>query len=261
MKRTYLIVALVFIISTEKTVAQERKRVVDNSEIQNLLALSKTVQSGEISFVVNQKRKGKQAVEKEEYKVIFSKTGKINQYFEVEYNYNLLSVTDSMQYIYDGKTWYVINHKKKICDIDTNYCKVTCNYPYIYPIVLLNKLLTFYSRELLGGIFLHAVTIEEVQKRENITFLKLETSYQPKKGKKELFTEEYEWDASKSTLFRYAETLKDESGYPQRKVVKTETLLTDASLNEEKYSDAELYNGLNYAKSYKITYSDYKKRR
>jgi len=256
MKTIYLIFGLL-VVSFGKIVAQEQERVVDNPEIQKLLALSETIQSGKISFVVNEKRKGKKGksvTDLKEYKVTFFKTGKMINFYYVDFQYNLLNVTDSMQYVYNGKTWYIIDHKKKICEIDTIYCKVTCLYPFIYPIVLLNEMLSFYIRND-WILFPRNEFIEEMRKTGDTTFVKLETSClspDGKKGKKVLFTKEYEWNINKSTLLRYCKAVKDDSGYSPKTVIKTETLLTDASLNNEKYADAELYNGLNYAKSYKI---------
>jgi len=262
-----LIIAIAFVVFTGNIAAQEQERVVDNSEIQMFLELSENIQSGEISFVVNEVQKGKSTVKTKEYKAIFFKTGEINYsyYPYLIFHYNLLDVTDSIQYIYNGKIWYIIDHKKKICDIDTNYCKIACEYPFIYPIVLVNELLCFYIRDDLRGSFLRATTIEEVQKTDNTTFVKIETSrLSPNDGRKNkevLFTEAYEWNISKSILLRYSKAVKDDKGYSPKTVIKTETLLTDASLNDEKYADAALYNGLNYAESYKIKHGDYKKKR
>ena len=252
-----------FIIFTEKIIAQEQERVVDDMEIQSLLALSESIQSGEIGLIVNQQRKGKSAIETEEYKIIFSKIDKDNKYFEVNFNYNILSLKDSMQYIYNGEMRYIIDHKKKICNIDTVWHNLDCSYSYIFPpVVLANEMFCFYARKnLLEGTFLCAVTITEIQKTENTTFVKIETNrISPdhrinKKGKKVLWTEEYEWNTNKLALLRHSETVKDDTDYSRKTIVKTETLLTDASLNDEKYADSELYNGLNYAKSYKIVYS------
>ena len=280
MRQLGLMFAFAFILFTGKIAAQEQKRVVDscseiqlmkictqaqkeavkNPEIQMLLTSRESIRSGELRFVINQEMKGKSAIETKEYKMSFCKTGKIVLFHINDIQYNLLNVTDFMQYVYDGKTWYIINHKKKTCEIDTNYCKISCIFPLMYPIVLHNEMLCFYVRDIwMSFLFSSNLKIEEMQKRENTTFVRIETSRlspERRNDNKVLFTEEYEWDVNKSILLRYNEAVKDDAGYSRETVVKTETLLIDASLNDEKYVNADLYNGLNYAKSYKIKYSN-----
>ena len=263
MKQISLILALVLIFSTGKIIAQEQERTIDNPEVQSLLALSDSIQSGEIGLLINRYRKDKSIAEIKEYKVIFYKTGKFNP-FEVKFNYNILNVRDSMQYIFDGQTYYIIDHKNKICHIDTVACvdtatgiKSTCPY-FLYPTrVFFNKMFCFYAQEKLRGLFIGAAIID-MQKIENTRFLKIErNSIAPggsKKNKKTLWVHELEWDINKSTLFRYCEYVKDDTKYSKKTIVKRETFLTEASLNDEKYADAALYNGLNYAKSYKVIY-------
>jgi len=294
MKRIFLIIALVFVLSTGKIVAQEQERVIDSSEIEMFLALSKTIRSGEITFVVNDERKDKSVARSNEYKITFFKTGELIDIDKVVFRYNLLDVADSMQYIYDGEIFYVINHKKKTYSIDImlydysagkDYTidpeRKTCGsigykryiFPFIYPPELVNELFWFYIREDWRGAFYRIENIKEMQKRGSSTVVTMETSrvspdWYPNWGDDflpdwenanyVLFTEEYEWDISKSLLLRYSSTVKDDSGYSQKTIVKTETLLIDASLNNEKHLDTALYNGLNHAKSYKIKCSDYK---
>ena len=242
MKRIYLLLIFGFIFSTGKIIAQEQEKAVDNPSVQSFLALSETIQSGEIHFVVNEQWKGKSTLKTEEYKIIFNKTGAINKYHEVEFNYNILSVKDSIQYVYNGMTWCIIDHKKKT-----------------------NEMFSFYARQNLRGSFLNVEAITNIQRTDNSIFLETESNYyfsfNSKKDKKVLYayTKEYEWDADKSILFRYNRTLKDGITYPRRTVLKQETLLTDAFLNEGKYTDSQLYNGLNYAQSYKVKYLKIKK--
>jgi hypothetical protein len=255
MKRIYLILVFGLVFSAEKTIAQEQKRVVDNPEVQSLLALSETIQSGEIIVQVNKQRKGKSAVETEKYKMTFYKTGKSIDVPMADFHYNLLNLTDSIQYIYNGNVWYIIDHKKKICEIDTIWRKVSL-VPLAYPILFLGEMSSFYANQFLEGTFLWATIIENIRKTENTTFLKVETnriSPDRKNDNKVLFSEEFEWDANK--LLRHSVSVKDDAGYSRKTVVKTETLLTNASLNDKKHANVELYNGLNYAKLYKIKYS------
>jgi len=180
MKQIYLILALVLIFSTGKIIAQEQEMSLDNSEVQSLLALSENIQSGEIGLSINNHRKGKFGVETKEYKVIFYKTGKFNR-FDVKFNYNIFDVTDSMQYIFYEQTYYIIDHKKKICHVDTVACidtatvrKMPC-LPFIFPPyrVLFNEMFCFYAKENLRGLFVNAAIID-MQKTENTRFLKIE---------------------------------------------------------------------------------------
>ena len=260
MKRKYLIiVALVFILFVDKTIAQKQEIVFYDPEIQKLLGLSESVQSGEISFVVNEEKKGELAVETNEYQVRFFKTGIFLRLMLIyDIHYNLLNIKDSMQYVYNGKAWYIIDHKNKICTIDTNYYYTNASQTPLalarLQCILDNNLFNFYRGGDLMGPLLSAVTIEEMQKNGNMTFLKIET----KDYKEVLFTEEYEWDTSKSLLLRHSKTVKDDNACSEKDIVKTETRLINASINDEKYRDADLYNGLNFAKSYKIEYRDSK---
>lgn len=260
MKEICLILVLGFIISTGKIVAQEQEVTIDNAEVQSLLALSETIQSGEIHFIVNEQWKGKSRLKTEEYKVIFFKTGEINKYHEVEFNYNIMSIKDSIQYIYNGETWCIIDHKKKKCEIDTNWCEIACSFPLIFPVALVNEMFSFYVKQNLRGSFLNAIAITDIQKTGNSTFLETMANYyfspNLKNGKKVLYTytNEYEWDVNKSILFRCNKILKDDKTYPRRTIIKQETLLVDASLNDKKYSDSQIYNGMNYVQSYKVKY-------
>ena len=258
-----------FVFFTGKILAQEQERVIDNIEVQSLLALSESIQSGEIGLLINYHRKGKPAIETKEYNVFFSKTGKFNKLYQVEFNYNILDIKDSMQYVFNGQTWYIINHKKRTCLIDTATSKedgILPPYVYFKPLtVLFNGMFSFYAKDFLGNGFYNAVAITDIQKIENLRLLKIEVnSIAPGSSKineKVLWIKEFEWDINKSLLFRYCKAVKDDSGYSKKTVVKTETLLTNASLNDEKFTDSSLYNGLNFATSYKIKYIDYKNKR
>ena len=260
MQRKYIIIAaLAFILFMNQVIAQKQEKVFYNSEIQKLLELSENVQSGEISFVVNEERKGELPIETNEYQMSFFKTGKFLRLMLIyDIRYNLLNITDSMQYVYNGKAWYVIDHKNKTCTIDTSYYSTSASQ---VPLALTqlrcivnNELFNFYNGGHFMGSLLSAAAIEEIQKNGDITFLKIET----KDYKEVLFTEEYEWDTSKSLLLRHSKTVKDDNACSEKNIVKTETRLINASLNDEKHKDAALYNGLHFAKSYKIEYRDYK---
>jgi len=265
MKRIYLALTFGFIFSIGKILAQER--VVDNSEVQSLLMLSQSIQSGEISLLINSHRKGKSEIETKEYKVIFSKTGKIGKHSQIEFNYNILSIKDSMQYIYNGQTWCIINHKKKICTMDTAVYKKRCvclpvpPYDFTSPDfdVLCNEMFRFYASGNLRSLFLEkAIVIVDTQKTENTKFLKAERNYFVHNGRKAnkpiSWISEFEWDINKSTLLRCSKIVTDYAKYSKKTIEKREAFLTSASLNQEKYADVELYNGLNYAKSYKVRY-------
>ncbi len=257
MKQIIFLLLLGIYFSMEKTIAQESMGVAANTDVQSLLAMSKTIQSGEIHIAVNEQWKGKSTMETEEYKITFYKTGKINKYHEVEFYYNILNVTDSMRYVFNGETWYIINHKKKTYEIDTNWCEISCSFPLIFPIVLTDNMLSFYVRQNLRGAFLNAAEILDIQKTDTSVFLKTKTfHYFPINARKSqkllyVYTDEYEWNVNTSLLFRYGRILQDDKSYPRRTIIKHETILLDASLNDEKYTNAQLYNGLDYIQSYK----------
>lgn len=268
MKRIHLALIFGFIFFTGKILAQEQEKAIDNPSVQSLFSLSESIQSGEIGLLINiyYHRKGKSAIETKEYKVIFSKTGEIRKPILMEFNYNILNMKDSIQYVFNGKTWYIINHKKKICTIDTtaynreDYCLYCFFPPYVYfnpSDVLCNKMFSFYASNNLRGLFTKAVVLADTQKTENIRFLKIEKTYGRKTNKPVSWIIEFEWDINKSTLFRCNETVKDDVEYSKKTIVKRETFLTAASLNDEKHLDTELYNGLNYAKSYKVRYRQF----
>ncbi len=174
-----------------------------------------------------------------------------------EIHYNLLNTTDSMQYIYNGEAWYTIDHKNKTCIIDTSYYYTTSS-PAPLPLanlwcILQDDLFSFYSGGHLLISLARATVSKEIQRNGSITLVEMETS-DSLNDKEVLFTEEYEWDTSKSLLLRHSKTVKDDSACSEKDIVKTETRLINVSLNDEKYRDSALYNGLNFAKSYKIEY-------
>lgn len=255
-----MIIVLMFIIFANKIGAQPQTRTLNNPEIQILFDINKSIQSGEVSVVVEKERKGELAIETKEYQISFFKTGNFLRLMSIdEIFYNLLNTTDSMQYVYNGKAWYVIDHKNKTCIIDTN-SSCTSTSPAPLPLaqlwcILDNDLFHFYG----GGHSLislaRATAIEDVHKNGNITLVKMEIS-DSKKGKEVLFAEEYEWDTSKSLLLRHSKTVKNNSACLEKDIVKTETRLINASLNDKKYMDTALYDGFNFAKLYKIEYRD-----
>jgi len=268
MRRIHLILALTFIISAGKIAAQENgtTSAKNHPQIQTLFALSDTILSGEIHFVINHHKKEESAIETTEYKMTFSKRKKTGCYLcDFNFWYNLLNVTDSLQYVYNGKKWFIIDHKKKLCIVDSDYQKIADWQPFSYPSALFfNEMIRFYTGRYLDLSFL-STTVKDVQKTGDRTLVRLENEFPVDAlmycyccNKKQLYIEEYEWDAGKFLLLRHSQEAKD---CPQKAVIKVETLLMDASLNDEKYRDAELYDGLNYAQSYKIKIQSYKVKR
>ncbi len=71
MKQIIFLLLLGIYFSMEKTIAQESMGVAANTDVQSLLAMSKTIQSGEIHIAVNEQWKGKSTMETEEYKITF----------------------------------------------------------------------------------------------------------------------------------------------------------------------------------------------
>lgn len=263
-KYTYITILLftIFILFCQQTTAQEREKLSNHPEIQSLIALSKTIESGEIHLQVNKYKKGKADIETKEYKMTFYKTENLKDMPLIANTYyNLLNVTDSIQYVYNGEMLCEINHKKKSCNVDTSSKIMTDPVSLFYPSLFIGEMASFYVNQFLN--FSWATSVEDVQKTGDVTLVKLETYCNPKKSKdpcpekweREICTEEYEWNTSESTLLRYSKTAKDDENYSSKTAVKTETVLTTASLNKEEYADALLYNGLNYAKSYRISYA------
>ena len=261
MKQIYLIVALVIIFSTEKIVAQEQG-VIDFAEVETFLTLSHFIRSGEIHFVVNVESKGYSAVKTKEYKITFFKTGELLDLDMTVYYYNLLDITNSLQYVYNGKIWYKIDHKKETYSIDTVDYKIDIT-PYIHPNGLMDELFWFYTRENWPGYFhYYDKQIKKMQKTRNRTVVTMEkTRFSPncniEKENEVQYIMEWEWDISKSLLYRFSRVLKDDKGYSKGTITKIEMFLINASLNDEKYKDSALYDGSNYVKSYSIENSVY----
>lgn len=226
--------------------------------------------------------KGNPSISTKEYQVLFYRTGEIINIWKSEEkaqehkeillksdsnlehlansHYNILNITDSMQYVYNGETWCIIDHKNKKCEIDTAWCKVACSLPFLYPdLFIYSEMFTFYIQGWLKFVFDRG--IENIEKRGDTTFLERESNW-PIKGRNKyaLYAEVYVWNVEKSVFLLHKKVLKDEKDASRKTIIMEEMKLLDAYLNDEKYANPELYDGLNYAKSYKITYKKYPKK-
>lgn len=275
-----------FFLFSQKAIAQEKEKISKHPEVQSLIALGNTIQSGEVHLIANEQIKGSPSISTKNYQVLFYRTGEIiniwkseeksqehkNFILEMDSNlnslanshYNILNLTDSMQYVYNGKIWWIIDHKNKTCQVDTSWCKVACSFPFLYPQFLaFSEMFPFYIQGWLKLSFEEA-RIENIEKKGDTTILKIvREGVSPKgvKSKSVLYAEQYVWDKEKSVLLHHIKVLKDEKGIAKNTLIVEEMKLLDANLNDEKYANPELYNGLNYAKSYKTTYTKYPKRK
>ena len=284
LKQICLILFFVSTIFSQKAIAQEKEKIYEHPEVQSLIALGRAIQSGKVHLIVNEQIKGNPSITTKEYQVLFYRTGEIINIWKSEEkaeerknfilkmdsnlnslansHYNILNLTDSMQYVYNGKIWCIIDHKNKTCEIDTAWCKVACSYPFLYPYFLASsEMFPFYIQGWLKLSF-EKGSIENIEKKGDTTILKIERDgISPKRGRNNrvLYAEQYVWNVEKSVLLLHKKVLKDEKDGSKKTVIMEEIKLLDAYLNDAKYANPELYDGLNYAKSYKITYTKYPK--
>ena len=285
---TYITVLLfaIFILFCQQTIAQEKEKLSNHPENESLINLGNNMQSGKIHLTINEQAKGKSTLKTQEYQVCFYRTGEIINIWKSEEkaqkhkkillkkdgnlsslansHYNILNVTDSMQYVYNGKTWYVIDHKNKTCEIDTVWCEVACSYPFLHPdFMIFSSMIPFYIQGWLK-LSIEEGSIENIEKKGDTTILKIEREgISSKRGRnnRALYAEKYVWNEEKSVLLLHEKVLKNKKDGSERILIMEEMKLLDAYLNDEKYANPELYNGLNYAKSYRISYAKYSKKK
>lgn len=252
MKRVFFICCNLFIVSV--LFAQNTK--TENIEINNIeyfTSLNKNIQCGKIHIQVNDLNNKKSL--SNEYQIFFCKKN-ADKFGQREFLYNILSLKDSMQYVYNQNTWYVVNHRKKTYELETDssWCKISCLFPYLWPEILIDLMNSYYLQEKTDINEQELVSIEE---NDTSFSLKQEISNYSE-NHIYMTTKIYVWD--KNTLLlskskRQISKFKDKGKY--QVISNKETSLIGASLNKDEYLDSRLYDGKNYIN---INYKESKKK-
>ena len=217
-------------------------------------AYNEKIQNGEILFRIKEQHK-KNATEKE-YLVFFQKiepTGKTPKVIP-EFQYNILSLQDSMRYVFNQKHWYVIDHKKGTYEEenDSSWCKIACSFPYLWPDVLLNQMLRWYVRS-----YGPDCTSDEAKTLKEGDFVSLHVNTtSDSKNKLIRYRQKYTWNRKTNLLIscRQQSFRTDKHGKEQM-VADIENTLVTATLNRQEFEDSLLYDGANFIRE------DYKKRK
>ena len=211
------------------------------------------IQNGEFLFRVKELHK-KNAPEKE-YLVYFQKIEPIGKTPKVipEFQYNILSLQDSMRYVFNHKHWYVINHKKGTYEeeSDSSWCEIGCSFPYLWPDVLLNQMLCWYVR----NYSLCTHNEEKALKEGDFVSLHVNVSSGPT-NKLIRFRQRYTWNLKTYLLISCRQySFKTDKHGKERMVTGTENTLVKATLNQHEYENSMLYDGANFIRE------NYKKRK
>ncbi len=208
------------------------------------ITLNQAVHSGIMKIQVIDSTKTN--VTKQDYQIIFSKA-KTDRPYESEFQYNILSLTDSVQYIYNHRTWYVINHKKKTYTVEneSSWSKSSCIIPYFWPDILLNLMCSYYLHQ--QNPLTDNQEILLAQKEGTAFTLKTRSGY-PIKKNTVFFTKTYVWNTTGNGLLSKCRQQIMESGKNGKtKVVSNyESHLTDVSFNTGQYSDTSWFEGNRY---------------
>ena len=217
-------------------------------------AYNEKIQNGEILFRVKELHK-KNAPEKE-YLVYFQKVESTGETPKVipEFQYNILSIHDSMRYVFNQKHWYVINHKKGTYEEenDSSWCKIACSFPYLWPDVLLNGMLGWYVRN-----YSPDYTSDEEKTLKDGDFVSLyANTSSDSKNKLVRYRQKYTWNWKTNLLVtcRQQSFRTDKHG-KEKMITDTENTLVKATLNRQDYGTSQLYDGASFISG------NYKKRK
>lgn len=226
----------------------------EEKSLEEYLAFNNAVTSGMIRF--KEKNQLDSGTPEKEFVVFFHKTGS-NEFHEIEFQYNILSLCDSMQYIYNHRTWFVINHKRKTYELesDSSWCRISCLFPYLWPEVMSNLMIGYYVRS--NSFFSSEKNIGIEGDRLVVTDRDCQTETLGGKVKANTcFDRYYEWNKNTYLLGKCKQRIWEVKRRGAIKVLSDhESILLDANLNQKEYADSHLYDGANYVSSnYKRTH-------
>ena len=213
--------------------------------IEHYTSLNKNILSGEIHIKVNDMMRKNHSAQ---YQILFCKVTSI-KHLEPIVQYNILSIKDSIQYIFNQHTWFVINHKKKTYSVENkeSWCKISCLFPYLWPEILLDNMSSYYLQEKLF------VTKHEILSADETpaVFSLIRQICFPAHQNITRITQTYIWDKETSLLSKSRMQIMEYKRKDISKVISDkETTLLKASFNKEEYSNFNLYDGAHYIQTW-----------
>lgn len=275
--------ALLFLFSMLILPCQAQTIIKTSMNGQTIDILQKeNVKNGKITFDDFRRYKGSDDFKKREYLLFFSKEPvKKGDYRRNNFKYNILSLTDSMQYIFIPNCMATIDHKKKTITLDTG--------ERVYPYVNLTDLMAYYLENIVSDMYEpsigkkndfeekivvtdsaifqyveHRRTIYDLPDSykdsvnailENGKLTKTEKNFWKESLTLARYNRIYEFSPEDTSLISLHISLKNKAQAGNRTAVERKSLSRHAEFNHPDYDAAELYDYTNYAQGYEVELS------
>lgn len=219
----------------------------------SLPSLNDSIKTGKIDFCLENQRKKSKTIDKYMFTLIFSKD-------ENGINFNFIDSLKQIQYVCNGDTLYIIDHKKSKYGNTKAYNKpmrsffaLTMNTP------LNNAFLDYYLGSSMRKHLPKPIENKQVSVNNDTINLtgKMKIRWNHVKNTKDSLAAitdvnvEIIFESETMILKSYRKILTDKKSFKKGTILQSEYRLLSAKMNDEKFSQPQYYEVLYYARGYK----------
>jgi len=253
--KTSFCLLIFFICSSFRVYAQNNSDT--NKSINSVLMPNDSIKTGKITFSLENHRKGAKTADKYVFTLLFTQD-------DNRIKFNITDSSNLKQYIYNGYTLYTIDHKKKKYGVEIASQKQKRRINTSSIIILKNLFVDYYITNDVRKHLPKQITYKQLSTNNDtieLSGMMKVSGFHVKNTKDSLaLTTEADvkivFEPENGILQSYQKDLRDKKTLKKGTILMSEYTLLSFTINETRYTLPQYYEGLFYAKGYKLA-SDY----